>query len=67
MAEKINYEKSIKRLEEITSILEKNEIDLDEMISLYAEGTKIVSQCSKALEEAHIKITKISKEGNNNE
>ena len=67
MSESIKYEEAIKRLEEITAALEKNELGIEEMIDLYAEGTKIVSECSKALENAHIKITEISKEGIVNE
>ncbi len=62
MAEKIDFEKQIKRLEEIVSVLEKGEISLDEMIDLYSEGTKIVNSCSQSLEEARVKITKISRE-----
>lgn len=66
--ENFDYEKSIARLEEISDILEKGEVSLDESIKLYAEGTKLVEKCSKALNEAQIKITKISADsGENNE
>ncbi len=60
--EKINYQKSIARLEEITAALEKGEISLDEMIKLYAEGTKLASACTKSLNEAQAKITTLSGE-----
>ena len=60
--EKINYEKSLTRLEEITAILEKGEVSLDEMIKRYSEGTQIASVCTKALSEAQAKITTLSQE-----
>ena len=66
MSESIDFEKSIERLEEITAKLEKGKLKLDEMTALYSEGTKLVSACSKALEEAQIKITKITGENENN-
>ena len=59
MSEKIDFEKSVKRLEEITEALEKGNLSLDEMIELYTEGTKLVSVCQKALSEAQVKITKL--------
>jgi len=62
--EKINYEKSLTRLEEITAILEKGEVSLDEMIKLYSEGTQIASACTKALSEAQAKITTLSQDNN---
>lgn len=59
MEEKIDFEKSMKRLEEITALLEKGEMSLDEMIEIYTEGTKLVAACSKALNEAQVKISKL--------
>lgn len=67
MADKIDFEKQIKRLEEIVAVLEKGEISLDEMINLYSEGTKIVNSCSESLEKARVKITKISRESEEND
>lgn len=63
--ENFNYEKSIKRLEEITVKLEKGELSLEEMIKLYTEGTEIAGQCSKALDEARIKISKLGVKSEN--
>jgi exodeoxyribonuclease VII small subunit len=60
--EKMNYEQSIKRLEEITAVLEKGEVSLDEMVKLYAEGTKLASACTKSLTEAQAKINELSQE-----
>lgn len=62
MAEKVNFEKSLVRLEEITKKLEKGNLTLDEMIKLYTEGTELAGECNKALEEAQLKISKLNEE-----
>ncbi|MBR4452177.1 MAG: exodeoxyribonuclease VII small subunit [Clostridia bacterium] len=65
MSESFDFEKSIERLEEITAKLEKGKLKLDEMTALYSEGTKLVASCGKKLEEAQLKITKITGENEN--
>ncbi len=59
-----NYEKSVKRLEEIVKALESGEFTLDKMMKLYEEGITISAQCNKALDEAEFKITELSLKGN---
>ncbi len=61
---KINFEKSVERLEEITASLEKGDLSLEETIKLYTEGTKLAAECSEQLENAQLKITKLSTEDN---
>ncbi len=58
----LTYEQAIKRLDEIVSLLEKNEIELDEALSLFEEGTKLTALCSKMLTQAKQKITEIEKD-----
>lgn len=65
--EKMNFEKSIGRLEEITDLMEKGELPLDEMIKLYSEGTKLASKCSKALETARTAVKKLNDEDGEND
>ena len=47
--------KSIKRLEEIISRLEQGDIELEEAVNLFDEGTKLAVSCRKSLEEANRK------------
>ncbi|MBQ6264382.1 MAG: exodeoxyribonuclease VII small subunit [Clostridia bacterium] len=61
-----NYEKSVKRLEEIVKALESGEFTLDKMIKLYEEGVAISTECNKALDEAEFKITELASKGNSN-
>lgn len=62
MGNDLTYEQAVKRLDEIVSLLEKNDISLDEALSLFEEGTKLTALCSKKLSEAKQKITEIRKD-----
>lgn len=58
----MKLEDQIKRLDEITAILEGGTCTLDEGIKLYEEGGEIAKQCYKTLNEAKGKMTVIKKE-----
>lgn len=58
-----SYEKSIQRLEEIISRLEQGDIELEEAVNLFDEGTKLAVSCRKSLEEAKQKITLLKNAG----
>ena len=53
------FETAMKRLEEITSLLESGNLSLDDSIKLYAEGAKLSVFCDKKLKEAQLKITQL--------
>ena len=57
----MTYEKAVERLEEIVSLLEKNEASLDEALELFEEGTKLTKYCNDILSEAKQKISEIEK------
>ena len=58
--EKMNYEKSGARLEEIVDKLENGNLSLEEMMKLYEEGTSLAAKCAKSLDAAQLKITELS-------
>lgn len=63
---KNTFQNSFKRLEEILDKLE-NEVEdssLEEIISYYQEGLKLLKTCRQKLKEAELKIEKISTEEN---
>ncbi len=60
-AVKKDFEKELKRLEEIVALLEKGDSPLDESIKLFEEGIEKASDMKKSLEEAKRKIEIISK------
>ena len=62
MDKELSYEEAVKRLEEIVTLLEKNEANLDESMKLFEEGTKLADFCNKKLNDAKQKITVINKD-----
>ena len=58
--EKMDYEKSVSRLEEIADKLENGNLTLEEMMKLYEEGTVLAADCAKSLDKAQLKITELS-------
>ncbi|MCR4879436.1 MAG: exodeoxyribonuclease VII small subunit [Bacilli bacterium] len=52
----MDFEKELKRLEEISSKMENKTISLDESIALYEEGIKITKSLEEALKEAEKKV-----------
>ena len=45
MPEKLNFEESLQKLEEIAEKLEQGNINLDESVELYAQASKLVVAC----------------------
>lgn len=64
MAEKkIDFEKSLERLETIVDQMESGDLPLEEMIKHFEEGSKLVTLCSTKLTEVEQKIEKLVKKG----
>ena len=60
----INFEETMKKLEEITTELEKGDLNLDDSIKKFEEGIKLSKDCNDYLEEAEKKINiLLQKEG----
>ena len=60
MAEKLSFEQSMRRLEEIARTLEQGEVGLDESIELYSQAAKLLAACQKKIDAAQLKIEKIN-------
>ena len=45
--EDLNFEESIKKLEEIAQKLEKGDLDLDSSVNKFEEGMKLSKKCRK--------------------
>ena len=58
-----SYEEAIKRLEEIVNLLERNEVPLEESISLFQEGIELSQYCNQKLENIQSKVAKIYENG----
>ncbi len=60
----LNFEEAMARLEQIVRALEGGNVPLDESLTLYEEGVKLVKLCSARLENAEKRI-KILVDGGN--
>ena len=58
---KKTFESSLARLEEIVKAMESGEAMLDETLSLYEEGVKLIQYCTKALDTAEQKVKILQK------
>ncbi|MBQ3211565.1 MAG: exodeoxyribonuclease VII small subunit [Oscillospiraceae bacterium] len=63
---KLNFEQSIQRLDEIVRHLEKGDMPLSDSLSLFEEGTKLISACTAMLDEAEQKVVKLKKGADRN-
>ena len=59
MAQKMKFETSMARLDEIVSELEKNDRPLYESIQLFEEGLKLVRACNEKLNEFEAQVKDI--------
>ena len=62
--EKLKFEDSLLRLEEIAELLENENTPLEESISLFEEGINLRDLCEEKLKNAKLKIEKIIKSKN---
>lgn len=62
MAKITTYEQAIKRLNEIATQMESDDLSLEKSMALFEEGTKLSAMCDKLLNEAEQKIIELEKE-----
>ena len=60
MAKEIKFEEAFSKLENIVDNLENGVNDLDKLVSLFEEGTKLVQVCQDKLNNAEQKIEVLS-------
>ena len=53
------FEASMARLEQIVRAMERGDVALEESLKLFQEGTELVSNCQKLLDEAQLQVKKI--------
>ena len=61
MAEAKSFEQKLSRLDEIVRHLEKGDLPLSDSLALFEEGTGLLTDCSKMLEQAEQKVVKLRK------
>jgi len=60
MKEKMTFEASLARLEQVVRELEGGKAPLDQTLSLFEEGKTLVAHCEKTLTEAEQKVLKVT-------
>lgn len=64
MAKKKIFETSLKRLEEITNEMEKNETTLENSLKLYKEGVEEAMFCAEFLKSMEEQVSILQKDAN---
>ena len=55
----MTFEASMQRLEQIVRAMERGDVPLEESLKLFREGTELVKNCSKMLDEAQLQVQKV--------
>ena len=55
------FETELSRLQEISNLLDNDELDLETAMKLYEEGVELSRSCIQTLKVAEVKITEIKK------
>lgn len=53
------FEESMIRLEQIVRSMERGDVALEESLKLFREGTELVRNCQKILDDAQLQVKKI--------
>ena len=61
---KLNFEKSMKQLEQIVQELESGDLSLEKAIKKFEDGVRLSKLCSKQLDETEKKVTMLLQDQN---
>ena len=59
---KMTYEKALERLQAIAEKLDEGDLPLEESLKLFEASTELTDFCTKSLQNAKLKITKLSQQ-----
>lgn len=54
-----SFESNMQRLEQIVRALERGDVPLEESLKLFQEGTALVRDCGKLLDDAQLQVQKV--------
>ena len=58
---KLTFEQAAARLDEIVSLLEKGDAELDKSLALFEEGVKLIELCGTMLDNAEQTVVRLQK------
>ena len=59
--QKLTFEASMQRLDEIVKQLEKGDVALDASLALFEEGSRLLAACNEMLDTAEQKVVQLKK------
>lgn len=60
MKKDMTLEQAMKRLEKITDEMQSDTVTMEKSLKLFEEGSALVTFCNEKLQDAQIKITKLT-------
>jgi exodeoxyribonuclease VII small subunit len=57
----LQFEQSLRRLDEIVKRMEEGNVPLAEALKLFEEGTSLAATCGRLLDEAELKVVELVK------
>ncbi|MBP3851376.1 MAG: exodeoxyribonuclease VII small subunit [Erysipelotrichaceae bacterium] len=63
---KMTFQQAMRRLDEIVTLLNSKDLELEEAMDLFVEGSKLSSQCESQLKEFESKMNQVMKQENSN-
>ena len=60
------FEENMQRLEQIIRAMERGDVPLEESLKLFQEGTELVKNCGKLLDNAELQVKKIMADSEGN-
>lgn len=59
MSEKFNFEEAMKRLNVISEKLERDDVPLDEAMTLFEEGLELSKKCQLVLDDYEVRVNEL--------
>jgi len=59
--EKLTFEQAVARIDEIVSLLERGDAQLDKSLAVFEESVKLIELCGKMLDDAEQTVVRLQK------
>ena len=59
--ENMSFEQALGRIDEIVKLLERGDAPLEQSLNLFEEGTRLIKNCGKLLDEAEQQVVRLRK------
>ena len=63
MPDNMDFEKKLKKIEDIAEKMESGELSLEESLGSYEEAMKVIKECEEYIENAKLRIEKVGANG----